>query len=61
MSGGSLPVTGLGALTLGGVAGLGVLNVPLPMGVAAVAVATIAAGAVLVRMSFRRGRPATSR
>ncbi|MFV2012501.1 MULTISPECIES: hypothetical protein [unclassified Micromonospora] len=62
MSGDSLPRTGANAaVTIGGVAGLGQLSLPLPLVMAATAVVMIIFGAVLVRLSFRRGRSAAHR
>lgn len=61
MSGGSLPRTGIKAVVIGGVGGVGVYAVPLPMVLAAVAAVLVVAGALLVRFSFRPGRAASRR
>lgn len=59
MSGGSLPKTGAGAVTLGGGAlGLqGSITMPREVAIAAVAVGIILVGSFLVRLGWRRGRP----
>lgn len=61
MSGGTLPKTGIGALTVGGVAGYGATRVPIPIVIATTAILLVVAGAVLVRVGWRRRRPAGSR
>ncbi|WBB96593.1 MULTISPECIES: hypothetical protein [unclassified Solwaraspora] len=62
MSGDSLLRTGANlAVTLGGVAGLGQLSLPLPLMMAVTAAVMIIIGAVLIRLSFRRGRSAAHR
>jgi UDP-N-acetylmuramyl pentapeptide phosphotransferase/UDP-N-acetylglucosamine-1-phosphate transferase len=60
MSGGSLPRTGSGAIALGGtIAGVSLeASVPMPLIVAAVGVTLVLAGALLIRLGFRRRRPA---
>ncbi|GAA4439730.1 hypothetical protein [Phytohabitans houttuyneae] len=60
MSGGSLPRTGSGAFAVGGtVAGVSLeASIPMPLAVAAVGVALVLAGALLIRLGFRRRRPA---
>ena len=52
---GVLPKTGIGVVTIGGVAGG--FSLPLPLALAAAAAAMVTVGAVLVRASFRRRRP----
>ena len=54
MSGGTLPTTGIGAVTVG-TAGT-YLVLPLPAWLAIVGVTLTVMGAVLVRTRFRRGR-----
>jgi hypothetical protein len=62
VSGGSLPRTSIKAvLAVGGVAELGYVAVPLPLVLAATAVAIVIAGAIFVRLSFRPGRAASRR
>lgn len=59
MSGGSLPRTGLGAVvSIGGVAGVGQVGVPMPVVIALAGVVLVVAGALMVRIGFRRRRPA---
>lgn len=55
MSGGTLPRTGMGAFTLavGGVS----YSAPLPVALAVGGALTVLAGAVLVRLAWRRQRP----
>jgi hypothetical protein len=54
MSGGTLPTTGAGAVTIGAAGTY--LTLPLPMWLALVGVALTVLGTVLVRVKFRRGR-----
>lgn len=60
MSGGSLPKTGMGAVTVGGgIAGLGGgISMPLPLAIALVAVGLVLLGSIMIRVGFRRKRPA---
>lgn len=58
MSGGSLPRTGVGAVTVGGFAGLGAFTMPAPVFWAAIGVAAVIVGALLIRVSFRRNTAA---
>ncbi|TWH67687.1 hypothetical protein JD77_02667 [Micromonospora olivasterospora] len=60
MSGGSLPKTGAGAVTLGGgVLGLeGSITMPREVAIVGVAIGVILLGSLLVRLGWRRGRPA---
>lgn len=59
MSGGSLPKTGAGAITIGGgVAGLGGgISMPMPLAIALVAVGLVLVGSLMIRLGFRRKRP----
>ncbi|HEX6073823.1 MAG TPA: hypothetical protein VFZ32_00985 [Micromonosporaceae bacterium] len=59
MSGGNLPTTGIGAVTVGA-AGM-YLTLPLPMWLALVGATLTVMGALLVRMKFRRGRSVSAR
>jgi hypothetical protein len=61
MSGGSLPRTGIGVVTIGGVAGIGGYTLPLPVAIALGGVAVVLLGALLVRLTFRRKRPVGAR
>lgn len=61
MSGGTLPRTGLGVVTIGGAAGVGAYSLPLPLALALGGVAIVVAGALLVRLTFRRQRPVGAR
>lgn len=61
MSGGSLPKTGMGAITVGGVAGVGYYTVPIPVMIALTGAALVIVGAVLIRFTFRPGRSAARR
>lgn len=54
MSGGTLPTTGIGAVTVGAAGTY--LTLPLPMWLAIVGVTLTVMGAFLVRTKFRRGR-----
>lgn len=57
MSGGSLPRTGFGVVTVGGIAGVGGYTLPLPVALALGGIATVLIGALIVRLTFRRKRP----
>ncbi|WP_326551020.1 hypothetical protein [Micromonospora sp. NBC_01813] len=62
MSAASLPRTGTqAAITIGGIGGLGQLSLPLPAALVTAAAMMIVIGALLVRLSFRPGRPASDR
>ncbi|NGM15468.1 hypothetical protein O3597_04585 [Verrucosispora sp. WMMA2044] len=56
-SGSTLPRTGFDVVTIGGTAGVGVVQLSLPLVIAAVGVLMVVAGACMIRMTFRRGRP----
>lgn len=57
MSGGSLPRTGMGVVTIGGAAGIGGYTLPLPVAIAITGVTAVVVGALLIRMTFRRKQP----
>lgn len=59
MSGGSLPRTGAGAVTIGGgIAGLGGgITMPLPVAIALLGVGIVLVGSLMIRLGFRRKRP----
>ncbi|MEU2639578.1 hypothetical protein ABZ591_34445 [Micromonospora fulviviridis] len=57
MSGGSLPRTGMGVVTIGGVAGVGSYTLPLPIAIAITGAVAVAVGFVLIRLTFRRKQP----
>ena len=61
MSGGSLPKTGFGVITIGGVAGVGTSTLPLPIAIALAGATAVIVGAILIRLSFRRKRPVGSK
>ncbi|MEV2241933.1 hypothetical protein [Micromonospora sp. NPDC049891] len=55
-SGSTLPRTGVDVITIGGTAGVGVVQLSLPLAIAAVGVLIVIAGACMIRLTFRRGR-----
>lgn len=57
MSGGSLPRTGMGVVTIGGAAGIGGYTLPLPVAIAITGATAVVVGALLIRMTFRRKQP----
>lgn len=57
MSGGSLPRTGMGVVTIGGAAGLGGYALPLPLAIAITGATAVVVGALLIRITFRRKQP----
>lgn len=60
MSGGSLPKTGTGAVTLGGgiLGAEGSVSMPLPVAIALMGVGMVLLGTLFVRVAWRRGRTA---
>lgn len=60
MSGGSLPRTGVGAVTVG-LGGLTAYALPLPVFLAIVGAVLVVGGALLIRVAFHRDKPAIQR
>ncbi|MGW3893320.1 hypothetical protein ACWD69_32190 [Micromonospora chokoriensis] len=54
MSGGSLPRTGMGVVTIGGAAGIGSYTLPLPLTIAITGATAVVVGFIMIRMTFRR-------
>ncbi|MFF5217548.1 hypothetical protein [Micromonospora sp. NPDC000442] len=55
-SGGTLPRTGVDVITIGGTAGVGLVQLSWPLVIAAVGVLMVIVGAGMIRLTFRRGR-----